>query len=396
MKHRTIISSVAWSLALMAHESPARDGTGDAASSAAAAPATPAPAALPPVSTEVGPIAVVRSTAHRFQSRIVDDVYELRVSVPEDYDNDQELRPVIYALDGQWNFTLVSDIVGKLAWDGSIPDPIVVGVTWADTAFQPGAERTRDFTPVANPNTPGSGGASNFLRVLEAEVFPLVESLYRASTERVLTGNSSAGVFVTYALLERPDLFTGYVSSSGVPGPGSATRQYFTQRLAQIRPASLRAERAYFSVGALYDNAEDVSSFVTELEAVVGATPGIALDVVPGVGHTGNETFGYLRGLLHVFQRPRLPLRERFLERYEGNYFDLSFPDAPDLTIEAERGALYIVELGERWPFVFYPSSRTTFYAEGIDVDLSFRRDAEGALSFTLNYRRDPYTLVRR
>lgn len=30
--------------------------------------------------------------------------------------------PVVYALDGQWNFSLLSDIVGKLSWDGSIPD----------------------------------------------------------------------------------------------------------------------------------------------------------------------------------------------------------------------------------------------------------------------------------
>jgi hypothetical protein len=47
----------------------------------------------PPQSAEVGPVTVARSTGYRFQSKIVDDVYEVRVAVPEDYDNDQEFPP---------------------------------------------------------------------------------------------------------------------------------------------------------------------------------------------------------------------------------------------------------------------------------------------------------------
>jgi predicted alpha/beta superfamily hydrolase len=180
-------------------------------------------------------------TAYRFQSKIVDDVYEVRVAVPEDDDNDQEFRPVVHALDGQWKFSLLSDIVGKLSWDGSIPDPIVVGVTWADAGFQPSAERVRDFFPIPVPDVPGSGGAANFLKVLETEIFPLVESKYRASTDRVITGASAGGLFVSYALVERPDLFTGYVAASGAT---AAAQEYFTRRLAEISPSSLRNERA--------------------------------------------------------------------------------------------------------------------------------------------------------
>jgi hypothetical protein len=320
-------------------------------------------------------------------------VYEVRVAVPEDYDLDEELRPVIYALDGQWNFTLLSDIVGKLAWDGSIPDPIVVGITWADAGFQPVTERLRDLTPDPIPSVSGSGGAARFLKVLETEVFPLVESSYRASADRVITGASAGGLFVSYALLERPDLFSGYVASSGAIGLAPA---YFTRRLSEISPQLLRNERAYFSVGGLYDNEAEVTGFVAALKAVVGETPKFVLDVVPGVGHTGNETFGYLRGLLHAFQRPRLPLPESFLERYEGDYFEPAAPDLPDLTIEAGAGELYVYEGGEPWGISFYAATRTHFYAEGIDIDLTFYENDEGQLAFTLNVRRELYTQVRR
>jgi enterochelin esterase-like enzyme len=383
MKSWISILSVAASLALPTHESLAQSAT-----------SSPPPASPPTPAPSLGPVTVVRSAVHRFSSTIVDDVYELRVSVPENYDADAELRPVIYVLDGQWNFTLVSDIVGKLAFDGLVPDPIVVGITWADAPFQPGAERARDFTFVQNPNVPGSGGAANFLKVLEGEVFPLIESTYRATSERVLTGNSTAGLFVSFALLERPDLFTGYVSSSGVPSPASPAGQFLTARLQEITPELLRDERAYFSVGAQYDNEEVVRGFVGELEAALGKCPRIVLDVVAGVGHTGNEPFAYTRGLIHAFQRPRLRLSERYLERYEGDYFDPAAPEFPDLTIEASRGELSISEGGEPWGITFYAATPTYFYAEGINVDLTFYPTDEGGLAFTLNYRGSIYEQV--
>ena len=118
--------------------------------------------------------------------------------------------------------------------------------------------------------------------------------------------------------------------------------------------------------------------------------------MVPGVGHTGNETFGYLRGLLHVFQRPRLVLDDELLQSYEGDYFDVAYPELPALTIETAPGELYVSEGGVPWGIVFYAASPTHFYAEGIDIDLTFYTNAEGQQAFRLSYRRTPYENVRR
>lgn len=384
MKRWILISSLAWSLACTIPESPVEP--------------TPAPGSPPveppsPSGAALGPVTVTRSSLHQFQSKIVDDVYELRISVPEDYEDDQELRPVIYVLDGQWDFTLVSDIVGKLAYNGLMPQAVVVGITWADSDFQPVLERWRDFAPEPNADYPGSGGAANFMQVLETEIFPLVESNYRASTDRVLSGASLGGLFVSYALLDRPDLFLGYVASSGAT---SYAPEYFTRRLAEVTPELLAKERAYFSVGALYDNEPEVRGFVGALEAILGDTPEIALDVVPGVGHTGNQPFAYTRGLIHAFERPRLALSEAFLEQYEGAYFEPSTPELPDLTVEAGNGELYILENGQSWGLTFYAASPTDFYAEGINYSLSFHPTEQGQQAFTLRIGRDRYELVRR
>lgn len=347
----------------------------------------------PPSGTSLGPVTVTRSALYQLQSKIIDDVYELRISTPEDYEDNQEPRPVIYVLDGQWDFTLVSDIVGKLAFDGLMPQAVVVGVTWADTSFQPSSERWRDFSPEPRADQPGSGGAANFMKVLETEIFPLVEANYRASADRVITGGSLSALFVSYTLLERPDLFLGYIASSV---PTGQAPNYFTRRLAEATPALLANERAYFTAGTPYDNELEVTSFVNALQAILGDTPSIVLDIVPGVGHTGNEPFAYTRGLMHAFQRPRLALSEAFLEQYEGAYFEPSIPELPDLTIEAGNGELYILQDGEAWGLTFYAASETDFYADGVNVSFSFHPTEDGRQAFTLRIGRDRYEQVRR
>jgi predicted alpha/beta superfamily hydrolase len=379
MKNATVISSLVCVLALAGHESLAQMPSASGAGS-------------PEPGSDGGPFVVPRSTVHLLPSQIVDQVYELRVSIPEDYGNDDGLRPVIYALDGQWNFNLISDIVGKLAYDGLIPDPIVVAITWAGGGAQPAAQRARDFTPVATPLLPGSGGGAKFLKVLENEVFPFIESHYRASRERVITGGSLGGLFVGYALVERPDLFQGYVASSGA---FDLAAEYFTPRLQELPPDFLRDEHAYFTVGSQYDNEQVVKDFVADLDAATNSRY-IDLDVIPGVGHTGNEPFAYTRGLIHAFQRPNLHLSPRFLKRYEGAYFDPSAPDLPDLIVQVDHGQLTITEDGEQWPFEFLAATPEHFYVDGFDVDFTFHRTDQGGLAFTLDYRRTIYEQVRR
>jgi hypothetical protein len=228
---------------------------------------------------------------------------------------------------------------------------------------------------------------------LENEVFPFVESHYRASRERVITGGSLGGLFVGYALVERPDLFRGYVASSGA---FDLAQEYFTQRLQELPPDALRDEHVYFTVGSAYDNEGVVKEFVRDLEAATDNSPNIELEVIPGVGHTGNEPFAYTRGLIHAFQRPRLHLSQHFLKRYEGAYFEPTVPEDPDLVIRAAHGQLRVSEGGDEWPFVFYADTPEHFYAEGFDIDFTFHLDDQEHLAFTLNIQRALYEQVRR
>ena len=90
---------------------------------------------------------------------------------------------------------------------------IIVGIESLD--------RSRDLTPsragqgvyggVGDTGIQQSGGAPKFLQFLEEELIPYVESNFRTHPYRLIEGHSFGGLFSTYALMEKPDIFDAYV-----------------------------------------------------------------------------------------------------------------------------------------------------------------------------------------
>lgn len=119
---------------------------------------------------------------------------------------------MLYILDAEMESVLmnaVSTVKSQYVFDIS-PNMIVVGIH--------NANRNRDTIPVSVAERPGSGGSFNFLRFLDEELIPLIEETYRTTRPRVLYGQSNAGLFTVYALLERPDSFDAYIASSPMIG----------------------------------------------------------------------------------------------------------------------------------------------------------------------------------
>ena len=137
----------------------------------------------------------------------------LNIYLPPSYEADKTRQfPVIYLLDGSSDedFIHVAGIVQFLSfpWIGILPDSIVVGIANVD--------RKRDFTyssqlAIDNEEFPTSGGAAAFLQFIEQELTPLTSNNYRVSGHRTLIGQSLGGLFATYALFEKPDLFSQYI-----------------------------------------------------------------------------------------------------------------------------------------------------------------------------------------
>jgi predicted alpha/beta superfamily hydrolase len=145
-------------------------------------------------------------------SAILGEERTVVVHLPRRYNDSEEAFPVLYVLDAEMASVLMGAVstVGSLHVAGVSPDMIVVGVC--------NVNRNRDTIPVSVAQRPGSGGAQNFLRFLNDELIPLIEGTYRATRPRVLYGESNAGLFAVYAMLERPNSFDAYIASSPTIG----------------------------------------------------------------------------------------------------------------------------------------------------------------------------------
>ncbi len=141
---------------------------------------------------------------------------DLYIHLPADYDRDLATKhPVLYILDGQWDFRLMDALLAGLDYDRYTPDMILVRVTWSGEGADYNALRTMDFLPPTAGQTDGFGGAPKFLKFLKSELIPFIESNYRADpARRILQGRSYGGLFTLYALFSDPGLFSGYMASS--------------------------------------------------------------------------------------------------------------------------------------------------------------------------------------
>jgi predicted alpha/beta superfamily hydrolase len=209
--------------------------------------------------------------------------------------------PVLYVLDGQWDFKLLDSIYGGLLYDKFIPEMIIVGITYSGDNPNYDALRAMDYTPANDMSIPGSGGAPKFLAFFKEELIPFIETSYRVdASQRVLMGSSFGGSFTLYALFSEPELFSGYVAASPVVVYGD--RFAFTQEAQYAKSHGGLPVRLFMSVGELESLKEPVQEFMQVL-STRGYT-GLELDtrIIKEERHAGNKPEAFNRGLRFVFQ----------------------------------------------------------------------------------------------
>lgn len=147
------------------------------------------------------------------QSDILQEERTLNIYLPAGYHPDSAKQyPVIYLLDGSEDedFIHVAGLIqyGTFPWVNILPPSILVGIGNVD--------RRRDFTyPTTiaqdQKDFPTAGKSESFIQFLESELQPYIEETYPTSSEKMLVGQSLAGLLATEVLLKKPDLFSQYV-----------------------------------------------------------------------------------------------------------------------------------------------------------------------------------------
>lgn len=228
--------------------------------------------------------------------------YDIYIRPPSDYaKNKNKKYPVIYLLDGHWDFKLLDSIIGGLHYDGFIPEMFVIGITYSGDSPDYESLRAMDYTPVHDSYVQGSGDAPKFLAFIKEELFPLIESNYRVDTsQRILMGHSYGGLFTLYAMLSEPELFSGYVSGSpAVPFGG---RFVFEQEAEYAGSHKDLPVRLYLFVGAAEQLKYPVEEFMQSLRE--RDYPGLKMETLTlkDEGHASVKPEGFNRGLRYIFQ----------------------------------------------------------------------------------------------
>ena len=144
------------------------------------------------------------------RSEALDELRVLNVYLPPKYEASDKRYPVIYLLDGtaHEDYHHMTGLVQFLVMYELMPESIVVGIANVD--------RYRDFTHATKvakdrERLPTGGGSARFIRFLEKELQPYIESKYRTGTERTIIGQSMGGLLATEILIDHPSLFDSYV-----------------------------------------------------------------------------------------------------------------------------------------------------------------------------------------
>ena len=136
-------------------------------------------------------------------SKVLGEDRTLLISLPKGYEsNNTRHYPVLYALDGETHFQHINGTVDWLSNQAiQIPQMIIVAIT--------NTQRGRDMTASYN-----NGGADHFLKFIQGELIPYIDTQYRTQPFRILSGHSMAGHLALNVFNQSPQLFNAYIAMS--------------------------------------------------------------------------------------------------------------------------------------------------------------------------------------
>jgi hypothetical protein len=323
------------------------------------------------------PVSLPGTELRKLPSKIVGDEFHLMVHFPEGYDTAKTAFPVLYVLDGDNDFPYAIEVLGLLKGECGIREPLLVGIGYGAPIGSPGNERIRDFSPTANKDMPGTGGGPKLLQFLEQEVFPLVESNYKVTRHRSLYGYSFGGLFCTYALFEKPELFKQILI-------GSPSLWYDDRRALRLEAAYAQKHqdlplKVFLEVGSLEGEGQIAPTQMLGQSLRSRRYPNLQLEslVLDSVGHLTGKSLAMFKAFEWAYCKQRVVARvaPQVFEPYAGTYV-LGGRDT--LVVAAREGKLFATP-GRGTALELLPESETEYFIrEDRNVSFSFRPNSNG------------------
>lgn len=134
---------------------------------------------------EIKPVVLNGTEVHKLVSSTNGVTYPIYISLPGSYYLGKKY-PVVYMLDAYSSFGTMTQMAKLLAFSKEIPELIIVGISSEGGSKEFIYNRARDFTPTRvsldklpeelHIMTPTSGGADQFLKFIEKDLIPFIES----------------------------------------------------------------------------------------------------------------------------------------------------------------------------------------------------------------------------
>ena len=320
-------------------------------------------------------VTIAGTQLQKLHSSLLNRDFELYINLPRFYSDTTRKFPVVYLLDGQWDFPLVMSIYGEQYYDGFVPGAIIVGITWGGDHPDYDSLRAMDLTPYHSNQLPQSGNAANFLKFIKHEVIPFVEKNYRTdNTNRALMGSSFGGLFTLYAMFAQTDLFNMYALTS--PALTWANGAIYKEEEQYAKEHSDLPVRLYMAVGG-YEDVDGFNHFADKLKGRNYKNLKMETKVVEGMGHSGGKAEGFTRGMQFVFKRPELKLDSTALAQYAGTY---AFAPGVNFKITLEDGHL-IAHLPGNQKITLYAETEMDFHVIGSYAVAHFQKDNSGKVT---------------
>lgn len=149
-------------------------------------------------------------------SKVLNEERQIYIYVPkQDSANPNKTFPVLYLLDGENHFHILSAYIDYLSHYEIIPPMMVVGIISKD--------RRKDLTPTnstidyfgkVDSIYKTSGGNEHFFQFIKAELMPYIETNYKAGSYKIFAGHSFGGITTINCMFTHPDMFDAYIAIS--------------------------------------------------------------------------------------------------------------------------------------------------------------------------------------
>lgn len=277
------------------------------------------------------PVPTTRVESWSFESPSMGEKYSVSVGLPAEYKpGGTEKYPMLVVTDGDWAFRGVHEAVRSL--DGVITPVIVVSIGTAEDEGQLVWTRRRiyEFSPrwgltdpfgvevekfckqIQSPEGKCVGGSEQFLRVITAELIPLITAKYPVDTTQLgLFGVSAGGYFTSWAMFQPGVPFRKYLISSPAMAYGDGETFRAEARYAEAHkdfPAAVyMASGVLEAPDPLLEGIGKIVSGMSHLAGVLAGRkyPGLSLTVEyhPGMGHTDVMGTTVVRGMRVLYPR---------------------------------------------------------------------------------------------